>query len=45
MGGQTCLLLEGGGGYDVDGHREEEDVSDANIVGSEASKLSTGARI
>ena len=44
-GGTNMIVGEGGGGYDVDGHREEEDVSEANIVVSEASKLFAGAII
>ena len=42
--GQT-IFVEGGGGYDDDDDDEEMDVSEANIVVSEASKLSAGARI
>ena len=43
-GGQTFYVDDVGGDDDVDGE-EEEDVSEANIFVSEASKLSTGARI
>ena len=42
-GGQT-FSVGGYGGYDVDG-KKEEDVSKANTLASEASKLSAGARI
>ena len=42
-GGQTFHVKDVGGDDDVDG--EEEDVSKANILVSEASKLSAGARI
>ena len=42
-GGQTFYVEDVGGDDDVDG--EEEDVSEANILVSEASKLSAGARI
>ena len=42
-GGQTFSVGSDGGNDDVDG--EEEDVSEANILVSEASKLSAGARI
>ena len=42
-GGQTFYVKDVGGDDDVDG--EEEDVSEANIPVSEASKLSAGARI
>ena len=42
-GGQTFYVKDVGGDDDVDG--EEEDVSEANILASEASKLSAGARI
>ena len=42
-GGQTFYAKDGGGDGDVDG--EEEDVSEANILVSEAIKLSAGARI
>ena len=42
-GGQTFYVEDVGGDDDVDG--EEEDVSEANILVSEASKLFTGARI
>ena len=42
-GGQTFYVKDVGGDDDVDG--EEEDVSEANILVSEASKLSAGARI
>ena len=42
-GGQTFYVEDGEGDDDVNG--EEEDVSEANILVSEASKLSTGARI
>ena len=46
MGGTNIFVGGGGGGYDVDDHKEEEEnVSKANIVVSEASKLSAGARI
>ena len=41
--GQTFYVEDVGGDDDVDG--EEEDVSEANILVSEASKLSAGARI
>ena len=44
MGGTNIFDGAGGGGYDADDH-EEEDVSEANIVVSEVSKLSAGARI
>ena len=44
VGGTNIFVGDGGGVYDVDDH-EEEDVSIANIVVSEASKLSAGARI
>ena len=44
MGGQTFSAGSDGGNDDVDGE-EEEDVSEANILVSEASKLSAGARI
>ena len=40
--GQT-FSVGGDGGDDVDG--KDEDVSEANTLASEASKLSTGARI
>ena len=43
-GGQTFSVGDDGGDDEVDGE-EEEDVSGANIFGSEASKLSAGARI
>ena len=43
-GGQTFSVGSDGGNDDVDGE-EEEDVSEANIFVSKASKLSTGARI
>ena len=42
-GGQTFNVKDNGGDGDVDG--EEEDVSEANIFVSEASKPSAGARI
>ena len=42
-GGQTFYVEDVGGDDDVDG--EEEDVSEANILVSEASKPSAGARI
>ena len=42
-GGQTFYVEDVGGDGDVDG--EEEDVSEANILVSEASKLSEGAGI
>ena len=42
-GGQTFYVDDVDGDDDVDG--EEEDVSEANILVSEASKLSAGARI
>ena len=42
-GGQTFYVEDVGGDDDVDG--EEEDVSTANILVSEASKLSAGTRI
>ena len=42
-GGQTFYVEDVGGDDDVDG--EEEDVSKANILVSEASKLSSGGRI
>ena len=42
-GGQTFYVKDVGGDDDVDG--EEEDVSEANILVSEASKPSAGARI
>ena len=42
-GGQTFYVEDVGGDDDVDG--EEEDVSEANILVSEASKLAAGARI
>ena len=46
MGGTNIFVGAGGGGYDVDDHEEDDDdVSEANIVVSEASKLSAGARI
>ena len=35
----------GAGGDNVDGKKEEEDVSEANTLASKASKLSAGARI
>ena len=41
--GQT-FSVGGDGGDDVDGDKEE-DVSEANTLASEASKLSAGARI
>ena len=44
-GGQTFSVGSDGGNDDVDGEEEEEDVSEANILVSEASKLSAGARI
>ena len=43
-GGQTFSVGSDGGNDDVDGE-EEEDVSEANILVSEASKLSAGAGI
>ena len=43
-GGRTFSVEGGGDDYDVDGE-DEEDVSEANILGSEASTLSAGARI
>ena len=45
-GGINIFIGSGGGGdkYDVDGE-EEEDVSEANILASKASKLSAGVRI
>ena len=42
-GGQTFYVKDVGSDDDVDG--EEEDVSEANILVSKASKLSAGARI
>ena len=42
-GGQTFCVKDVGGDDDVDG--EEEDVSEANILVSVASKLSEGAKI
>ena len=42
-GGQTFYVEDVGGDNDVDG--EEEDVSEANILVSKASKPSAGARI
>ena len=42
-GGQTFYVRDVGGDDDVGG--EEEDVSEANILVSKASKLSAGARI
>ena len=42
-GGQTFYVEDVGGDDDVDG--EEEDVSEANFLVSEASKPSAGARI
>ena len=44
-GGGTFSVGSDGGNNDVDGEEEEEDVSEANILVSEASKLSAGARI
>ena len=44
VGGQTFSVEGGGDNYDVDGE-DEEDVSEANIHASKASKLSAGARI
>ena len=45
MGGTNIFVGAGGGGYDVDDHEEEEeDVSEANIVMSEVSKLSAGSQ-
>ena len=41
--GQRFYVKDVGGDDDVDG--EEEDVSEANILVSEASKLSAGTRI
>ena len=43
-GGQTFSVGSDGGNVDVD-DEEEVDVSEANSLVSEASKLSTGARI
>ena len=44
-GGTNIYVGGGGGGYDVDDHEEEEeDVSEANIVMSEVSKLSAGSQ-
>ena len=43
-GGQTFSFGSDGGNDDVDSG-EEEDVSEANILVSEVSKLSAGARI
>ena len=43
-GGQTFSVEGGGDNYDVYGE-DERDVSEANILASEASKLSAGARI
>ena len=42
MGGQTFSVGSDGGNDDVD---DEEDVSEANILVSKASKPSAGARI
>ena len=42
-GGQTFYVKDVGGDDDVDG--EEEDVSEANILVSKASRLFAGARI
>ena len=42
-GGQTFYVKDVGGDDDVDG--EEEDVSEADILWNEASKLSAGDRI
>ena len=44
-GGQTFSVGSDGGNDDVDGEEVEEDVSKANILVREASKLSVGARI
>ena len=44
-GGQTFSVGSDGGNDDVDGEEVEEDVSEANIHVSEASKPSAGARI
>ena len=43
-GGQTFYIGVGGDNYDVDGEKKE-DVSKANILAGEVSKLSQGARI
>ena len=43
--GTNIFVGAGGGSYDVDDHEEEEeDVSEANIVMSEVSKLSAGSQ-
>ena len=44
-GGQKFSVRSNGSNDDVDGEEEEEDVSEANILESEASKLFAGARI
>ena len=41
---ETFFVRDGSGDYDVDGYKEEKDVSEANIIVSEASKLSIGVR-